>query len=261
MDLKDYLKPRKQPTSSELRLYLIEVNNRCPLCGKTLQSRKQKKRDEKKFEIAHIFPNSPTSEQLKELDNVPLLGENSESFENKIALCLECHHTQDFHTKREEYLKLYQIKTDILASTTTKESLSRLNIENDISKIIQKLTSISPQELLELRMTTVPIANKFTNEESLLKNKVQDNVNRYFNFLKENFIQVEGLNGFNFNDFSQEIKSAFLKVEKRLQSKNQIFMHLVNWLDIRTQHQSMLACEIIISYFIQTCEVFHEITK
>ena len=54
-DLKDtlktdsYLQPRKNPTEAELRLFLREVNYHCPLCGKELQSRQQKKLSEKKF--------------------------------------------------------------------------------------------------------------------------------------------------------------------------------------------------------------------
>lgn len=57
-----YLKPRKDPTQAQLRLYLREVNYHCPLCGKELQSRKQQKSNSL-FEVAHIYPNSPTDEQ------------------------------------------------------------------------------------------------------------------------------------------------------------------------------------------------------
>ena len=60
-----YLQERKDPTDAELRLFLLEVNNHCPLCGKELQSRSQKKLREKKFQIAHIYPNKPTKEQLQ----------------------------------------------------------------------------------------------------------------------------------------------------------------------------------------------------
>ena len=83
----NYLQPRKNPTQSEIQLYLIEVNNVCPLCGCMLRRKDQKKPGARLFQIAHIFPNSPTQEQLEVLDRVELLGDNTESFENKIALC------------------------------------------------------------------------------------------------------------------------------------------------------------------------------
>ena len=57
-----YLKERKNPSNFELQLFLKEVSFVCPLCGKQLLHRKQRKTN-KYYEIAHIFPNSPTEEQ------------------------------------------------------------------------------------------------------------------------------------------------------------------------------------------------------
>ena len=78
-----YLKERKAPTPAKQQLYLKEVSS-CPLCGKIIQHRKQEKAN-KLYEIAHIFPNRPTEEQYKRLSALPRLGDNSESFENKIV--------------------------------------------------------------------------------------------------------------------------------------------------------------------------------
>lgn len=41
-----------------------------------------------------------------ELKGLERLGDNSESFDNKIALCKDCHSTKDYHTTKEDYLKL-----------------------------------------------------------------------------------------------------------------------------------------------------------
>lgn len=105
-----YLIARKDPSEAELRLFLREVNFHCPLCGKELQNRRQKKQRQKLFEIAHIYPNRPTLEQYSVLSGMERLGNNSETFENKIALCKNCHSTQDFHTTVEEYQRLLDIK-------------------------------------------------------------------------------------------------------------------------------------------------------
>ena len=92
-----YLENRKAPSEADLQLYLKEVSYVCPLCGKILRHKKQKKGN-KLYEIAHIFPNSPTEEQYERLGTLPRLGTSSESFENKIALCKDCHDQQDYHT-------------------------------------------------------------------------------------------------------------------------------------------------------------------
>lgn len=68
-----YLKKRKAPTEAEQQLYLKEVSFSCPLCGKILRHKKQGKAN-KLYEIAHIFPNSPTEEQYELLSKLPRLG-------------------------------------------------------------------------------------------------------------------------------------------------------------------------------------------
>ena len=113
-----YLRTRKSPTAVDQQLYLKEVSFVCPLCGKILRHRKQKKAN-KLYEIAHIFPNSPTEEQYEQLSGLPRLGDNSESFENKIALCKDCHDQQDYHTTQADYLKLLDIKQHFLISVNS----------------------------------------------------------------------------------------------------------------------------------------------
>lgn len=49
-----YLIDRKDPTDAEVRLYLKEVDFHCPLCGKPLQSKTQKKQGLKNVKL-HIF--------------------------------------------------------------------------------------------------------------------------------------------------------------------------------------------------------------
>ena len=51
LDNDPYQQKRKEPTENEIRLFLREVNYHCPLCGKELQAKKQKKAN-RMFEIA-----------------------------------------------------------------------------------------------------------------------------------------------------------------------------------------------------------------
>ena len=125
-----YHKDRQNLNDTEIRLYLREVNYHCPLCGKELQYRGQKKQDQKLFQIAHIYPNSPTLEQYTNFNGLRRLGNDCESFENKIALCLECHPTQDFHTTAQEYTQLLEIKERLYRAS---EASARL--DNEMSSI------------------------------------------------------------------------------------------------------------------------------
>lgn len=256
-----YHKEREHPSQPDLRLYLREVDYHCPLCGKELQSRKQKKADQQKFQIAHIYPNRPTVEQYCILNNLDRLGTNCEDFENKIALCVDCHQTQDYHTTVEEYTHLLNIKKRCLTQTALHDATNTLGLEKEIDEIVSKLSTLSEIDLAELNYDPVPIANKFSNQDILLKNKVRANVLTFYPYIRESFRKIDGQNGFNLQVLSAQMKSCFIKMDTISQDKALVFSKIVEWIMHKTQSNSIEPCEIIVSFFIQNCEVFYEITE
>ncbi|MCM1131039.1 MAG: HNH endonuclease [Roseburia sp.] len=256
-----YLVTRKKIEENETRLFLREVNYHCPICGKELQSRNQKKPAAKLFEIAHIFPNSPTKKQYEELKDAERLGENTESFENKIALCKDCHEIQDFHTTKRDYLDLLNKKKELLRLASLYDATKAMGLETEIEKIIDEIIHLSEKDMSSLAYTPVPLAKKFYDKEFLLKSKIAGYVSTYFPYIRELFKNMEGKNGFLFSVISKQIKACFEKMEVITNDKIEIFNQMVDWILRKTTTTSREAGEIVISFFVQNCEVFHEITK
>lgn len=252
---------RKEPTESDLRLYLREVEYHCPLCGKELQSRKQQKPAQKKFQIAHIYPNRPTSEQYLLLHHMERLGKNCEDFENKIALCIECHQTQDFHTTVDEYNRLLKIKKRCLTQTALHDATNTLGLETQIEQIVAKLSHLSELDLEPLKYDPVPITNKFTGQELLLKSKINNYIISFYPYIRDSFKSLDGKDGFNMHVLSEQIRSCFIKMDGVSNDKTLIFSNIVKWVKNKTQSDSEEACEAVVSFFVQNCEVFHEITE
>lgn len=255
-----YLKNRKAPTEAEQQLYLKEISFTCPLCGKDLRNRIQKKNN-KLYEIAHIFPNSPTEEQYKILEDLPRLGDNSESFENKIALCKDCHAQQDYHTTKEDYLNLLEKKQHLLQCTELRDTTLTLGLEADIAAVVRKIYLLREDELASLNYNPVILAKKFSNNDSLLKTRVSAYVTNYYPYIRDLFKDMEGKNGFRLETISLQIKCCFIKMEAISNKKSDIFNHIVDWINTKTLCISKEACEAIVSFFVQNCEVFYEITK
>ena len=259
-----YLKERKRPSDAEVRLLLQEVNFRCPLCGKILQSKYPRKRKTKLFEIAHIYPNSPTLTQYETFRNLEKLGKSSEDFENKIALCKDCHESYDYQTSKEEYLRLVEIKKNLLNKGAISHAIDSIEIEESINLVIQKLLNSNEQEKISLNYSPVPISKKFLKESSsemLLKTKVSSYVTDYFPYIQKLFSELDGHNGFFFDALSQEIRLCFTKIKNLENNKALIFEQMVCWLQNKTQSDSREACEAVISFFVQNCEIFNEITE
>ena len=256
-----YLIPRKKSEEYENRLFLREVDYHCPLCGKELQSRRQKKLSEKMFQIAHIYPNRPTKEQYETLYSLERLGNNCESFENRIALCKDCHGTQDFHTTKDEYLHLLNLKKDMLKMTALLDVTSYLGLEQEIEQVIINITKLTTDELSKLNYAPIPLANKFEPNELVLKTKVAGYVTTYFPYIRDLLKDLDGKNSFSFSVLCGQIKACFEKMETVTTDKNAIFQQIVSWIKNKAVSNSQEACEVVVSFFVQDCEVFHEITQ
>jgi cytochrome c553 len=233
---------------------LTEVNNLCPLCGKRLLGEKSGN-SVKLYEIAHIYPHSPMHEQLIALKNVPK-AEDSESFENLIALCYDCHKKQDFHTREKDYIRLYNKKQQLMRQTKALDDASTVSIENEIEGVLRRLKDADIKELVPLSYNVISVDKKITKENGLLLNDVRDKVVQYYLFVQEILQNIDKSGPQKSRIIASEIKICFLKAAGRGLSQEEIFSTLVDWLTSKTQSQSELACRIIISYFIQNCEVF-----
>lgn len=95
----------------------------------------------------------------------------------------------------------------------------------------------------------------------MLKIKVESFACNYFNFIRETFKNYEKEGIVEFDVVAQEVKLTFINCAKSNEDKGDIFNLMVEWLKSKTQNSSTEACEILISFFIQDCEVFDEITK
>lgn len=255
-----YLINRKKPTAYEERLYLKEVHHKCPLCGKSLLVQGQPK-ENKLYEIAHIYPNSPTPDQRIALNGLQRLGSNSEDYENKIALCRDCHKQQDFQTTKEDYLKLYQIKQNLLRQTILESIADNLPLEDGIAEVISRLCTLSEDDFATLNYSPVTLAKKFDASDYLLKNKVLNNVTTYYPHIRQQLRSMEGTNGFSSEAVRLQIRCCFVKMEMNTDNKTEIFNQMVMWLKNKTLSSSTEACEAVISFFVQDCEVFREITE
>lgn len=260
-DCPNYCVERENISIEEDRLHLLEVNGTCPLCGNSLLKNSGKKT--KLYEIAHIYPNKPTEQEKCVLNDVKVLGDNSESFQNKIALCFNCHKNYDFHKNKEEYNKLIEKKKKLYAAEKIKNELSNLDLFPQIEKLLDKISTgnIFSNETIELNMTPLEIQHKFQKSEFLLENKIRDYVIRYFVSIREYLKNLAETNQFNFERFAITIKLAYITIQSSAKTKDEIFDSLINWLISKTQATNRIVCEIIISYFVQNCEVFNEVTK
>jgi hypothetical protein len=173
---------------------------------------------------------------------------------------MDCHKIQDAHTTKDDYIKLYNRKQELLRQRKSLDEASNVNIEAEIKIVLQKLVSIDTTKIAQLSYEPVNVNRKISNDNLLLRQRIISNVVQYFLFVQETFNQLEATSKKKFNAIASEVKNSFTKMDTNNLIQEEIFDNMILWLKNQTQGDST-ACEIIISYFIQNCEVFDAITK
>ena len=252
---------RKSITENNDILHLEEVGMICPLCKRSILSNGCV-RTNKNFQIAHIYPCNPTILDLEILSSVAP-PENSEGFNNKIALCKDCHWDYDQNKTYEKYNDLLSVKKQLYASFMGNRNLLAISLEDDIIDLIHKISRLDDNELtdeLRLNYNAIKVDRKIDAKYNILRRQIKENVSLYFGVIKKEFESIDSQGLRKFEQIATQMKSAYLKISETEANKDKIFNHLVTWLKTKTNTENCV-CQIIISFFVQNCEVYDEITK
>lgn len=256
VSIKEYCLNRKKPTNNELKIYLEEVDCLCPIsgCGKSLVNIID---DiiQNQYEIAHVFPNSPTPEEKKILKDVEVDGINSESMDNKIALCRDCHKNYDNQKSIETYNNMLELKRQKSAAMKAKKTISKESIEDDLLKVIKTLSSIDKAALdntTAIEYKSLKVAQKVS--DKLLCYNIEKNVTSYFNYVKDCFKLCDPA-GYNFELVCLQMKKLYVSLKAQHLGLDDIHDHIVDWLKSNSDGKQ-IPCDIIFSFFVQNCDIY-----
>lgn len=246
----------------ESDLYLLmETNNICPICSKTLVTDKNNN-SLSRYAITEIIPSSPSEEQRLELDDLIDNARDLDGNNNKIALCLECANKYTSYTTYDECLDLMEIKEKLLHNYVASETLDKMYLEEEIETILRQIAVASPEQLSEtLSLKAVRVRDKIPNSNMPLIFKTQGYVVHYYKFIKSVFSQLEREGKLSFEDVAHDVHRCFKKLHAEGLSQDEIYDNLVDWFKNKTKAQSVLACEIIVAFFVQSCEVFYALAQ
>lgn len=248
---------RKKLTPNQNAILLAEVENMCPLCSKPLMYEKNGK-NEKLYEGAHIYPLNPTEEEIELLKDEERLHEDVNNLQNYIALCVDCHTKFDNPRTVEEYRKLFSIKKNILIKNQTRAKYIDYQIEIEIKEVISKLVEeFNEGAIKTLNMSALKLDEKADKTLSrITKSRIRNEIIEYYLYIKEQFAQLDSQYPKSFNAISSQVKSFHDSLSRKESSQEVIYAQLTEWLSKKTENSSLGACSIIISFFIQNCEVF-----
>ena len=244
-------------SDNEKMVLYNEVNGRCPICGKSLTHTK-KRQIIKMFEVAHIYPANPLPEETELLKIEEYLSEDINSLDNVIAVCRICHKKFDTPRTVEEYRSWVRLKKKLLQDAKLKNTYALFNVEEEIAEILKNLNDESlEEELVRLSYESLKIEQKAN--ETLpfaIKRTIKNDVVDYFDYIHKIFIEMDKVTPYKFDTLAAQIKGFYCKTMQINPNQEFVYASLVDWLNEKTNSYSKRACEIVIAFFIQDCEVF-----
>lgn len=235
--------PQVSNMTLEEHILLDEQNFRCANCNEYLIKNKKRKNTggRKPNFILLTFP----SDNIKSYDLL-FCKECGEEFENIDDLTSD--ELKEFERKKIEFIKRTEIK----------QKLDSITIQSDLKEIITKLNSVNFSNDSTLSLQPLTIENKIPSTENVLLFKIRNDVIGYYNIVKQMFQELES-----FTAIAKEINYSFSILNEQGLNHQEIYDSLTDHIIRCTGLNSnkRLSCEIIVSFFIQNCEVYNEITE
>ena len=235
---------------------LAEANYECPLCHKKLVDT-VKGQAVKKYRITQIYPDGLDEETTLAFETVFPAPKHLDIPENLIALDTECSERYLLSPTIEEYKELREIKEIISRNYAAKMAINSVQLEEDIRTVLDALGQIrNDSELEQLKYDALRIDEKFEPENFILKNETQLQVVTYYRYIEKVFSDSNN----DFDVIAKEIEIGPRKLESAGLTQGDVIAGLSEWIRDKAGlgTDSMLACTIVVSFFIQNCEVFRK---
>jgi HNH endonuclease len=234
-----------------------EVNGICPRCSCPLLYEKGRSKA-KMYEIAHIFPLNPSASEAALLRGVVRLANDVNDQNNLILLCRNCHRQFDAPRTVDDYNSMVALKTRHINKTNFLRDISSFSIEKEIAVVLDALlTEQRDHEVQPLSFSAKYIAKKA--DASLtapLEAQIRHQITDYFTFVQESLKALDAASPGASDKIAQQVKLYYTHLKVRSVSQYAIYTSMVSWLEERTRFECRTACEVIISFFVQNCEVF-----
>lgn len=177
---------------------------------------------------------------------------------DEVVLCVECE--REIQNASEEVkLALLSEKHDLEVLMAARDATSRYTIEKQIEQVLREVDLMDVTDDTQLKIEPVKVENKIT--EKRLKERVLFDVRRLYQGVNDALDRLAGENKLNVDKFAKSVKRMYEDASESHISQSAIYNLLVETLFEKTGRKYREACEIIISYFVQRCKVFDEITK
>lgn len=183
------------------------------------------------------------------------------TFSNICTVCHDCFQKYVLKHSSKERTQLEAIKELQVDTRSARKTLSEIEIDKGITMVVESLINLKPDKLSALNYNPTSIGNKIDENKNLfLAETVKEYVTKYYFPINQIMQDLSRQKQYSDELVRAEIKSICIRLEDKGLSQIKIYENLSKQIH-RITKQNLIYCNIVVCYFIQSCEVFHDITK
>ena len=250
--------PRRKLSSAEEIALITQVNRACPLCGEAIFYTKESGRTQRGYEVAHIYPLNPKSEEAALLSSEEKLANDPNHADNLIPLCLRCHGRFDKPRTKEEYGELLSLKRTFIRREQIQSLQAQYPLESEIRRIISALYKDDIEtNPVDLSYDPKTLDQKLdTSIARPTERVIRHHVNDYFQYIRKKLLEVDSESPTAADLISSQVRTFYLSQKALALSQQEVFRNMVSWMVSKTDPSTTDAAEIVAAFFVQNCEVF-----
>lgn len=216
---------------------LIEANNRCTFsCCDTLLVKTKNGLSHDSYEISKI-------EKDKNAD-----------FNNLVVLCPDCFLTYQNDNNKTTTKQLSAMKKLLMSSLSSKQAISDIKLEESIVAVITHMNKLKYSDF-DVSLDPKELTDKISFQKNrVLYLSVKEKVIENYVTLNKIFIHLDKQGKIDYEEIQSQMRSMYKKLVKAKKDSLEIFNTISEKIHSATL-QDIYYCQMIVSFFIQKCEV------
>ncbi len=237
---------------------LCDAQGKCPLCRTQLIKKKSGK-NTRVFDVAHIYPLNPKPAETKLLEHEERLALDDDTEDNFIALCKICHKEYDTNKTLIEYRKLVAIKKEMLNLRALQLTWDKQTLHEDIEKVASKISSLNSINIKKTKLSYSALKVEEKKDDTFgiaYEVKVTGLIINFYNPIKNAFEILDQQERYKSDFIYSQVNSYYNLLLLKGFDQNKIFDIMCEWFMSTTAIRDRIKAEVLVSFFIQNCEVF-----
>ncbi|USR79848.1 ABC-three component system protein [Arcanobacterium pinnipediorum] len=172
---------------------------------------------------------------------------------NLIALCPH-HHAMHTGTNPQAVQELKAIKDRLVSQFKSRLTMSPEGMEQWIRQVLEKIVGANRVDLHQPITEPLAVETKIP-DDFMLQETVLAHVATWYAFIEATLKQIDYSDGWDFDEIRHSINSQYRRLKRLGIAQDDVFAQLTQWLQTTTGGKP-IACQAVVSYFIQKCDVF-----